>query len=156
MNRQNDIKTPEKNLSTLDVWAIAFGSMVGWGAFVMPGSTFLPVAGPAGERPDIVSRIDDARNLLLAGSLLSMVIDLAVMLVIGYSVSYLMMRSPRPGGVYSFTKETFGRDHDFLCSCFFLPLLSDHRVLERHCAISRDSHPDGSCCTQRIQLHSCR
>ncbi|MBR4673780.1 MAG: APC family permease [Victivallales bacterium] len=137
MNRQNDIKTPEKNLSTLDVWAIAFGSMVGWGAFVMPGSTFLPVAGPA-------------------GSLLSMVIDLAVMLVIVYSVYYLMMRSPRPGGVYSFTKETFGRDHDFLCSCFFLPLLSDHRVLERHCAISRDSHPDGSCYTQRIQLHSCR
>ena len=72
MNRQNEIKPPEKNLSALDVWAIAFGCMVGWGAFVMPGSTFLPVAGPA-------------------GSLLSMVIGLAVMLVIGYSVSYLMM-----------------------------------------------------------------
>ncbi len=65
----------------------------------MPGSTFLPVAGPA-------------------GTMLSMVIGLAVMLVIGYSVSYLMMRSPRPGGVYSFTKEAFGRDHAFLCSWF--------------------------------------
>ncbi len=65
----------------------------------MPGSTFLPVAGPA-------------------GTMISMVIGLAVMLVIGYSVSYLMMRSPRPGGVYSFTKEAFGRDHAFLCSWF--------------------------------------
>ena len=32
----------------LDVWAMAFGCMVGWGTFVMPGTTFLPVAGPAG------------------------------------------------------------------------------------------------------------
>ena len=96
---QNDIKMPEKNLSILDVWAIAFGCMVGWGAFVMPGSTFLPVAGAT-------------------GTIISMVIGLAVMLLIGYSVSYLMIRSPRPGGVYSFTKEAFGRDHAFLCSWF--------------------------------------
>ncbi|MBQ9472749.1 MAG: amino acid permease, partial [Ruminococcus sp.] len=37
-----------KTLSSLDVWAIAFGCMIGWGAFVMPGTTFLPIAGPAG------------------------------------------------------------------------------------------------------------
>ena len=99
MNRHNEAKPPDKYLSSLDAWAIAFGCMVGWGAFVMPGSTFLPLAGPG-------------------GTLISMTIGLAVMLLIGYCVSYLMVRSPRPGGIYSFTKEAFGRDHAFLCSWF--------------------------------------
>lgn len=29
-----------------------------------------------------------------------------------------MIRSPRTGGLYSFTKEAFGRDHVFLCAWF--------------------------------------
>jgi amino acid transporter len=29
-------------------WALAFGCSVGWGSFVMPGTTFLPIAGPIG------------------------------------------------------------------------------------------------------------
>lgn len=99
MENQVNAKGMDRYLSPLDVWAMAFGCMVGWGAFVMPGTTFLPVAGPA-------------------GTILAMVIGLAVMLVIGYSVSYLMNRSPRTGGVYSYTKEAFGRDHAFLCSWF--------------------------------------
>ena len=31
----------EKQLSPLNVWALAFGCIIGWGAFVMPGNTFL-------------------------------------------------------------------------------------------------------------------
>ena len=99
MDNQVKAKGMDRYLSALDVWAMAFGCMIGWGAFVMPGTTFLPVAGPA-------------------GTILAMVIGLAVMLVIGCSVSYLMNRSPRTGGVYSYTKEAFGRDHAFLCSWF--------------------------------------
>lgn len=37
-----------KYLSRLDVWALSLCCIIGWGAFVMPGTTFLPVAGPAG------------------------------------------------------------------------------------------------------------
>ncbi len=37
-----------KYLSRLDVWAISLSCIIGWGAFVMPGTTFLPVAGPVG------------------------------------------------------------------------------------------------------------
>ena len=37
-----------RHMSSADAVAMAFGTMVGWGAFVMPGTTFLPVAGPAG------------------------------------------------------------------------------------------------------------
>ena len=41
--------TKKLSLSMLDVWSISLGCMVGWGAFVMPGTTFLPVAGPLGS-----------------------------------------------------------------------------------------------------------
>ena len=92
-------EAPRRDLSWLDVWAMAFGCMVGWGAFVSPGTTFLPVAGPA-------------------GTIIAMAIGAAVMLVIGYNFSYLMQRSPRTGGVYTYTKEAFGRDHAFLSSWF--------------------------------------
>ncbi len=85
--------------SPTDVWAIAFGCIVGWGAFVMPGTTFLPVAGPL-------------------GTVFALVISIAIMLVIGSNFSYLMMRKPGTGGAYSYTKEAFGKDHAFLCSWF--------------------------------------
>ena len=91
--------TLDRYLSPMDVWAMAFGCAVGWGAFVMPGTTFLPVAGPI-------------------GTVIAMLIGMAVMLVIGACFNYLMRRSTRTGGVYSYTKEAFGRDHAFLCSWF--------------------------------------
>ena len=92
-------KSEEKYLSRLDVWAMALGCMVGWGAFVMPGSTFLPVAGPA-------------------GTVISMAVGLAVILVIGKCITYLMTHSAAPGGIYAYIKEALGRDHAFLCSWF--------------------------------------
>jgi len=86
-------------LSQTDVWATAFGCIVGWGAFVMPGTTFLPIAGPG-------------------GTVVGMGISAAIMLVIGMNYAYLMSRRPVTGGVYAYTKEAFGRDHAFLCSWF--------------------------------------
>ncbi|MDO5296814.1 MAG: amino acid permease, partial [bacterium] len=99
MAEQINTKSLDRYLSFLDVWGMAFGCMVGWGAFVMPGTTFLPVAG-------------------VAGTLIAMAISLAVMLIIGSSLSYLMVRFPWTGGVYSYTKAAFGREHAFLCSWF--------------------------------------
>ena len=98
-NRNNQVRKLDRYLSPLDVWSMAFGCMVGWGVMVMPGTTFLPVAGPA-------------------GTLISLVIGLAVMLTIAHCVSYLMIRFPNTGGIYSYAKEAFGRDHAFLCSWF--------------------------------------
>ena len=46
--QQEKAKAFDRYLSPLDIWAMAFGIMVGWGVFAMPGNTFLPVAGPAG------------------------------------------------------------------------------------------------------------
>ncbi len=93
------MKVLDKYLSPADAWALAYGCMVGWGVFVMPGTTFLPVAG-------------------LSGTLIALLTGTAVMLVIGTCLSYLMKRSPGIGGVYSYAKEAFGRDHAFLCAWF--------------------------------------
>ncbi len=95
----DDTTEISRYLSPLDVWGIAFGCMAGWGVFAMPGNTFLPVAGPA-------------------GTVIAMVIGMIVMLIIGRNFSYLMTRSTITGGVYSYTKEAFGRDHAFLSSWF--------------------------------------
>ena len=96
----NDINaTQKKNLNYLDVWAIAFGCMVGWGVFVMPGTTFLPVAGPV-------------------GSIIAMIIGTAVMLVIGNNFAFLMNKISKSGGIYTYTKEAFGQDHAFITSWF--------------------------------------
>jgi amino acid permease len=41
-------KKLNRSLSPLNVWSIALGCIIGWGAFVMPGNLFLDSAGPLG------------------------------------------------------------------------------------------------------------
>ena len=88
-------------LSAPGAWALAFGCSVGWGAFVMPGTTFLPVAGPVGTALGIG-----------AGGL--------VMLILAVNYHYLMNRFPDRGGTYTYTKECFGYDHGFLSAWFLI------------------------------------
>ena len=95
----NQTRALDRYLSPVDVWAMSFGCMVGWGVFAMPGTTFLPVAGPA-------------------GTLISMTIGMLIMLVIGGNLTYMMERTPVTGGVYTYTKMAFGRDHAFISSWF--------------------------------------
>ena len=89
----------DKYLSPIDVWSIAFGFIIGWGAFVMPGTDFLPMAGPL-------------------GTFIAMIIGACLMLVIGKNYAYLMQKFPGTGGVYTYTKAAFGRDHAFISSWF--------------------------------------
>ncbi|MBR6916725.1 MAG: APC family permease, partial [Clostridia bacterium] len=89
-------------LSSLGAWALAFGCSVGWGAFVMPGGTFLPIAGPL-------------------GTALGMALGAAIMLVIAANYHFLMNRYPADGGgAYTFTKLCFGYDHGFLSAWFLI------------------------------------
>ncbi len=88
-------------LSPMGAWALAFGGAVGWGAFVMPGTTFLPLAGPVGTAVGIL-------------------IGAIVMLLIGVNYHYLMIRSPDDGGAFTYTKKSFGYDHGFLCAWFLI------------------------------------
>ena len=74
MNQKSGTAPLARYLSTLDVWGMAFGCMVGWGVFAMPGTTFLPVAGPA-------------------GTVLAVLLGMLIMLIIAGNLSYLMGRS---------------------------------------------------------------
>ena len=45
---QTDRKELKKTMSPAEVWALAAGAIIGWGCFVLPGTRFLPDAGPLG------------------------------------------------------------------------------------------------------------
>ena len=91
----------KKYLGVMGAWALAFGCSVGWGSFVMPGTTFLPIAGPVGT----------AIGLGLGG---------LVMLILAVNFNYLMNRYPDSGGIYTYTRKAFGYDHGFLSAWFLV------------------------------------
>ena len=88
-------------ISPLAAWALSFGCIVGWGAFIMPGTTFLPAAGPAGTAIG-----------MLAGA--------AAMIVIGVNYRYMMRFCPDAGGTFTYAKKSFGDDHGFLSAWFMI------------------------------------
>ncbi|MBR4514644.1 MAG: amino acid permease [Lachnospiraceae bacterium] len=88
-------------LSPFAVWALSFGCAVGWGAFVMPGNTFLPAAGPL-------------------GSVIGIVLGGLLMIILGVNYAYMMKRYPNAGGAFTYTNKTFGYDHGFLNAWFLI------------------------------------
>ncbi|MBO4500797.1 MAG: APC family permease, partial [Clostridia bacterium] len=99
MDQQNNAPRLIRHLSPLAVWALSFGCSVGWGAFVMPGSYFLPNAGPL-------------------GTVIGMAAGAAIMLIFGFNYSFLINRYPDSGGTYSYSKQLFGYDHGLLSAWF--------------------------------------
>ena len=83
----------------LSAWALAFGCTVGWGSFIMPGTTFLPAAGPLGT----------VLGISLGG---------IVMAVVAWNYRCMIERHPGSGGAYSCVREVFGFDHAFVCGWF--------------------------------------
>ena len=98
---QDDSTKLRSYLSPINVWALSFGCAVGWGAFVMPGTTFLPIAGPL-------------------GTAIGMTIGGLIMLVIGFNYHYMMNRYPDAGGTYTYSKRAFGYDHGFMSAWFLI------------------------------------
>ena len=88
-------------LSPLAVIALSFGYAVGWGAFVMPGTVFLPKAGPV-------------------GTLIGILIGMVAMMVFALNYHRLVIRRPGPGGAYGFVAKAFGTDHGYLVAWFLL------------------------------------
>ena len=84
-----------RHLSMLAAWGLSFGYAVGWGAFVMPGATFLPDAGPLGTVVGI-----------LVGAL--------AMGVIGWNYHKMAEACPGPSGACAFAAKAFGADYGFL------------------------------------------
>lgn len=86
----------QKVMRPIDVWGLALGAIIGWGCFVLPGTTFLPKAGPAGTAAG-----------MLIGALL--------IIVIAISYGYLIRTFPLSGGEFVYTKETIGKRNAFVC-----------------------------------------
>ncbi len=95
----NEGQKLEKKLSPLNVWALALGCIIGWGAFVMPGNTFLPKSGPL-------------------GTLIAMSIGALVMIVISFNYNYMINRFTVAGGEFTYAQKAFGQNHAFICSWF--------------------------------------
>ena len=94
-----DNKHLEKRLSPLNVWALALGCIIGWGAFVMPGNTFLIKAGPL-------------------GTFIAMGIASIIMIVIAFNYNYMIKKYPVAGGEFTYTQNAFGEKHAFVCAWF--------------------------------------
>ena len=89
----------EKKLSPVNVLALAFGCIIGWGAFVMPGNTFLPKAGPL-------------------GTAIGMGIAILVMIVITFNYYFMINKFPVAGGGFTYAQNAFGKNHGFICAWF--------------------------------------
>ncbi|MBQ7624603.1 MAG: amino acid permease [Clostridia bacterium] len=86
-------------LSSLEVWALSVGSAIGWGSLVVTGRTYLSQAGPL-------------------GSILGLLIGLAMMLMVSSHYHFLANRYPGTGGLYNYIKYIFGYDRAFLAAWF--------------------------------------
>ena len=99
MNQQNP--TLQKKLSQTHVWAIAFGCIIGWGAFINPGKKFLPNSG-------------------VYGTAIAMILGALVMFVIAYAYAYMVPKNPKAGGEFNYTKKCFGRTAAYVCGWFLV------------------------------------
>ncbi|MBQ9486575.1 MAG: amino acid permease [Selenomonadaceae bacterium] len=92
-------KTLAKYMSPLSFFAMSLACCIGWGAFILPGTTFLPKAGPV-------------------GTLIALTIGAAIMIVIAANIHYMMNRQADSGGAFTYAKKIFGYDYAFLCTWF--------------------------------------
>lgn len=89
----------EKKLSPRQVWALAFGCIIGCGAFIMPGDTFLVQAGPL-------------------GTALAFGIAALAMIVVAFNYHFMINKYPVAGGEFTYAANTFGRINGFICAWF--------------------------------------
>ncbi|MBE6134248.1 MAG: amino acid permease [Erysipelotrichaceae bacterium] len=95
-------QSKNKSLSILGAFSLSIGTAIGWGSFVITGSSFLSKGGPL-------------------GSIIGIVIGMLIMLVVAYNYHYMMNRYPNSnGGIYTYAKHALGGDHAFLVSWFLI------------------------------------
>ena len=85
----------------MNVWAIAFGCVIGWGSFINPGKKFLSNSG-------------------VAGTAIAMILGALVMIIIAFSYAYMVPKYPKAGGEFTFTKACFGKNAAYLCGWFLV------------------------------------
>lgn len=92
--------TLEKSFKPHWVWAIAFGSAIGWGSFVLPAE-WMEMAGPMGV-------------------IIGLWIGALILSLVGLSAGFLVKAYPVTGGAFTYAYLAFGRKHAFLCGWFLI------------------------------------
>lgn len=87
--------------SPLGVWAFSIGTSIGWGSFVVTCSTYLTQAG-------------------IVGTIVGLLLGMAVVLIINHNLCYMIERNPSAGGIYSWGGKVRGHDIGFLIAWFLL------------------------------------
>lgn len=88
-------------LTKIDLFSIVIGSIIGWGAFMLPGTKFLQESGI----------INTALGLSL-GSICIMIIE--------YNYRVMMEEHDEEGGEFSYTYNILGKNHGFIVGWFLL------------------------------------
>lgn len=78
-----------------EIFTIALGSVIGWGAFMLPGNVFLP-------------------NFGVLNTLIGFAIAIFMLVFIEKSYVAVMDKVPKAGGEYSFANELLGRKSGFV------------------------------------------
>lgn len=91
----------KKDIGKLEVVSLAIGSIIGSGAFILPGDLFL-------------------KELGLYNVIIGLVIGAISILIIEKNYGYLINKFPHAGGEYIFVKNALGRRHAFICGWFLL------------------------------------
>ncbi|MCG3862037.1 APC family permease [Psychrobacter sp. Ps5] len=78
-----------------EIFTIALGSVIGWGAFMLPGNVFLP-------------------NYGIINTFLGFVIAIIMLVFIEKCYTSVMERIPKSGGEYSFASELLGKKSGFI------------------------------------------
>ncbi len=90
------------SISAFGAFALSIGTAIGWGSFVVTGSSFLSKAGPM-------------------GSIIGLLIGFLIMIVVAVNYSYMINKYPNDnGGIFCYAKNTLGGDHAFLVSWFLV------------------------------------
>ena len=83
------------NFGGISIWALAFGCIIGWGSVVMPGTVFIPNAGPL-------------------GTVLGILVAAIMAFVLCRNYSWMAHKFPDTKGTYLYTRNILGEDHGFL------------------------------------------
>lgn len=82
-------------LGKKEIFTIALGSVIGWGAFILPGNVFLP-------------------NYGVLNTLIGFAIAIVMLVFIENSYSKVMTKVPESGGEYSFATSLLGKKSGFI------------------------------------------
>ena len=100
---QNTSSQPglKAGFTPLGMWAFSIGTSIGWGSFIVTCNTYLQKSG-------------------ILGTIFGLLLGMAVILVVTWNLQHMIKSAPNAGGVYTFVKDTSGKDLGFISMWFVL------------------------------------